>query len=117
MSYATRMPVAAVLVLAATVAECNSDRGGPPKQAARSVPYRLLTHCGIDEARIGSTYYVADHPLSDGQGNPPPGWGNPFQAGKMTLPRPGVAEFRDSRGQRVRFHARPGATTYVRLCS
>lgn len=116
LSSVTKAPLGPVLVLAISVAGCSSDHGAA-ERATRSVPYRLLTHCGIDEARIGSTYYVANHPLSDGQGNPPPGWGNPFQAGTMTLPRPGVAVFRDARGHRVRFHARPSATAYAQLCS
>ena len=33
-------------------------------------PYELLTHCGITWARIRGTFWKADHPLSDGHGNP-----------------------------------------------
>ena len=95
---------------------------GPSGQAAhapqqRRIHYALYTHCGIDEARIGSAYYLADHPLSDGQGNPPPGWGNPYQHGTMSTPTPGVAVFRDRLGHVVRFHARAHATSYLRICS
>jgi hypothetical protein len=86
--------------------------------AARSPqPYRLYTHCGIDEARIGNRYFEAVHPLSDGQGNPPPGWGNPYQQGTMTLLSPAGAVFRDHAGHQVQFRLRPGATTFKRLCS
>jgi hypothetical protein len=80
-------------------------------------PYSLYTHCGIREARIGGTYFVADQPLDDGQGNPPPGWGNPYQSGTVSTPSPLVAVFRDSVGHIVRFHARPGATSFLTLCS
>ena len=80
-------------------------------------PYQLYTHCGIDEARIGNRYFEAVHPLSDGQGNPPPGWGNPYQPGTMTLLSPTEAVFRDSAGHRVQFRLRPGATTFKHLCS
>jgi hypothetical protein len=80
-------------------------------------PYRLYTHCGISEARIGQHYFEAVHPLSDGQGNPPPGWGNPYQPGTMTLLAPTTAVFRDQAGHQVQFRLRPGATRFLRLCS
>jgi hypothetical protein len=80
-------------------------------------PYQLYTHCGIDEARIGHAYFEAVHLLSDGQGNPPPGWGNPYQPGTMTRLSPTTAVFRDHAGHRVLFRLRPGATTFRHLCS
>jgi hypothetical protein len=76
----------------------------------------LLTHCGIDEARIGSSYFEAVQPLSDGQGNPPAGWGNPFQPGTVTLLSPTEARFQDHAGHHVLFRLRPGATTFKHLC-
>jgi hypothetical protein len=79
-------------------------------------PYRLYTHCGIDEARIGNRYFEAVHPLSDGQGNPPAGWGNPYQQGTMTLLSPSKAVFRDDAGHHVQFRLRLGATSFKRLC-
>jgi hypothetical protein len=79
-------------------------------------PYQLYTHCGIDEARIGNRYFEAVHPLSDGQGSPPPGWGNPSQQGTMTLLSPAEAVFRDSVGHQVQFRLRPGATAFKHLC-
>jgi hypothetical protein len=93
----------------------RGPRGSSP-ELSRS-PYLLLTHCGIREARIGDTYYVADHPLDDGHGNPPPGWNNPQQSGRMATPSPGVAVFSDAEGHVVRFHARPGATSFLQMCS
>jgi hypothetical protein len=80
-------------------------------------PYQLYTHCGIAEARIGNRYFEAVHPLSDGQGNPPPGWGNPYQQGTMTLLSPAEAVFRDDAGHQVQFRLRPGAITFEHLCS
>jgi len=79
-------------------------------------PYLLLTHCGIDEGRIGSRYFEAVHPLSDGQGNPPAGWGNPFQPGTLTVLSPTEALFQDHAGHHVLFRLRPGATTFKYLC-
>ena len=85
--------------------------------AAKSVPYDLYTHCGIDEARIGNRYFEAVHPLSDGSGNPPAGWGNPYQAGTMTLVSPTEAVFTDSAGHRVVFQVRLGAKTFLHVCA
>jgi hypothetical protein len=80
-------------------------------------PYLLYTHCGIDEARIGNRYYQAVRPLSDGQGNPPAGWGNPYQRGTMTLLSSDEALFRDATGHQVLFRLRPGARSFQHVCS
>ncbi|MGW0117858.1 hypothetical protein [Streptomyces sp. NPDC003327] len=82
-----------------------------------AIPFDLYTHCGIDEARIGSTYFEAVTPLSDGSGNPPEGWGNPTQRGTMTLKSDKEAVFTDDAGHEVAFRARPGATGFKRICS
>jgi len=85
--------------------------------AVRAVSLDLSTHCGIDEARLGATYYEADHPLNDGSGNPPPGWPNPTDSGTATTSANGTLVFRDSLGHTVAFHPRPGARAWKRLCS
>jgi hypothetical protein len=100
----------------------TQTRPAAPKAAAttvtaKSVPYDLYTHCGIDEARIGNRYFVAVHPLSDGSGNPPAGWGNPYQAGTMTLVSPTEAVFTDSAGHRVVFRVQPGAKAFLHVCA
>ena len=91
--------------------------GSGPSAATAAQPYRLYTHCGIDEARIGNRYFEAVHPLSDGHGNPPAGWGNPVQQGVMTLLSASEAVFRDDAGHHVLFRVRPGATSFKYLCS
>ncbi|WP_411108398.1 hypothetical protein [Streptomyces sp. c-19] len=91
-----------------------SDRATP---AVRTMLFDLYTHCGIDEARIGSTYFEAETPLSDGSGNPPDGWGNPYQRGTMTLKSATEAVFTDDAGHEVRFRARPGATAPKHMCA
>jgi hypothetical protein len=88
----------------------------PPVSAANSMPYDLYTHCGIDEARINGRFYEAAKPLSDGNSNPPPGWGNPYQHGTMTLASPSAAVFTDSAGHRVVFKVRAGATGFKHVC-
>jgi hypothetical protein len=65
--------------------------------------YRLLTHCGIAWTSIAGTFWRAVHPLSDGHGNPPPGWGNPFQDGTLTLT-----------GATARFSSHAGTVTFQR---
>ena len=96
-----------------------SARPAPTSSATpspRSVPFSLLTHCGIDEARIDQTYYEADQPLIGPGYDPPPDWSNPFQLGTMTLLSSSRAVFRDDAGHVVYFHARPGATAFKQLC-
>jgi hypothetical protein len=85
--------------------------------AGKSVPYNLYTHCGVSEARVGGQYYVAVHPLSDGAGNPPAGWENPYDAGTMTLVSATEAVFTDGVGHSVDFRVRPGAKAFLRVCS
>jgi hypothetical protein len=107
--------VAGVLTGCATTGEDGTaDRSASP---GREIPFDLYTHCGIDEARIGSTFFEAEVPLSDGSGNPPEGWDNPTQRGTMTLKSETEAVFTDDAGHEVRFRARPGASTYKRVCA
>jgi len=123
----------AVVIATVILGACSNETGSPVARtdaaspmvtAGRSArPYLLLTHCGIDEARIGGRYFEAVHPLSDGrgdpragQGNPPAGWGNPFQRGTVTLLSPTEALFHDQAGHHVLFRLRPGATTFKHLC-
>ncbi len=88
----------------------------PTAPAPTTIPYELYTHCGIDEALVGSTYFEAETPLSDGSFNPPPGWDNPTQHGTMTLLSPTTAIFTDPKGHEVRFRARVGADGFKRTC-
>ncbi len=89
--------------------------------AARNVgatsPYELYTHCGIREALIDKNYYVASPVLDDGNGNPPKGWGNPYNSGTMTVNPDKTADFHDSAAHRAHFVLRPGATTWLQICS
>jgi hypothetical protein len=118
------MVVAAAVSLTACGAQAPSPTTSHSKLAhavatagGRARPYRLYTHCGIDEARIGDGFFEAVHPLSDGNGNPPAGWGNPYQLGSMTLVSPTQAVFRDNAGHEVVFRLRQGATSFRHICS
>ncbi|MGZ6616382.1 MAG: hypothetical protein ACXVFQ_18365 [Solirubrobacteraceae bacterium] len=78
-------------------------------------PYQLLTHCGITWARIRGTFWKADRPLSDGHGNPPAGWGNPYQAGTLRFTSVRTAIFTSPAGS-VTFH-RTTRTRPAVICS
>ncbi len=124
----------AAVPLAAVLAGCGaaSSPAAPPSlttaaatttattTAPKPAPYDLYTHCGIDYARVGNRYYEATPPLSDGSGNPPPGWGNPYQPGILTVISPTQAVFTDKAGHRVVFtlvpSGGPGRTTAF-VCS
>ncbi len=84
--------------------------------ASETVPYALYTHCGIDEARFDNRFYEAIDPLSDGNGNPPDGWGNPIQEGTMRRLSSNELVFQDQRGHYVVFRLRPGASAFRRIC-
>lgn len=110
------------LALTAGVISCSANTDeradiAASTPSARTMPYDLFTHCGIDEALIGKTYFEAETPLSDGSGNPPEGWDNPSQHGTMTLTSGTRAVFTDDAGHKVTFRARPGATAFKALCS
>jgi hypothetical protein len=82
-----------VFAVLLTLAVAGCGRPTPPAavptatvsvaRVSTAVPYVLYTHCGIDEARLDNHYDEAIDPLSDGNGNPPAGWDNPFQKGTM----------------------------------
>ncbi|MFD4175539.1 hypothetical protein [Streptomyces anulatus] len=107
--------VAGVLTGCAKTGESTEAVRATP--SVRTIPFVLHTHCGINEARIGSTYFEAETPLTDGSGNPPEGWGNPAQHGTMTFKSETEAVFTDDAGHEVKFRARPGRSAFKRLCS
>ncbi|MFC4398224.1 hypothetical protein [Arthrobacter sedimenti] len=41
-----------------------------PPTTASGMPTMLYTHCGIKELRVDDTFFLAETPLDDGQGNP-----------------------------------------------
>ena len=110
--------LAAMGILSACTSASTASSGRFPRSSSPSAaPYSLYTHCGIKEALVDGTYFAADTPLSDGNGNPPAGWDNPYQQGNITLLSPSVAVFQDVRGHVVQFHARPGATAFMQTCT
>jgi hypothetical protein len=75
---------------------------------AKSVTLR--THCGVLSATVDGKLWLAAPPLSDGSGNPPPGWGENGTAGAWRQEGGTQATFRSNNGKVAHFVlARPGA--------
>jgi hypothetical protein len=103
---------ASVVAVSATfllvlVTACGSDEAPKDDRAVTGTtegePYELYTHCGIEWAKIDGTMWRARPALSDGSGNPPPGWGNPSQKGTLTFVDTETAVFTSTAGT-VTFH-------------
>jgi len=117
---------ATLFVVVALVAACDADTSSkPPEPVATSMvqalpplgvgaevgrgyQYTLLTHCGIEHARIDGVVWLADPPLGDGA-NPPRDWDNPQAEGTLVLQTRDTATFTSAVGQLAHFRrARPG---------
>ena len=86
--------VLSVMVSTIPLAGCASSGTGTNGNArdtnialsvGTSAPYDLYTHCGVLSASINGQIFYAIPALTDGFGNPPPGWGNPYDGGEITL--------------------------------
>ena len=96
---------------------CSSRAAPSPPGPTPVVSFTLLTHCGIDELQLDGRWYErVGGRLDDGSGNPPPGWDNPQQTGRLERSGDDVV-FTDSQGHRVTFQPRPGATAPKQMCS
>jgi hypothetical protein len=83
-----------------------------------SAHYTLYTHCGVLAATINGQTYYAEPPITDDSGNPPAGWGNPYDDGDMTLRTATDADFHDSAGHTAHFTSTPqGPTSSITICS
>jgi hypothetical protein len=96
-----------LLSVVALIAGCGTQVSSLTQTATRAHagrPYRLYTHCGVKWAKIAGTFWRATRPLSDGSGNPPAGWGDPYQLGRLVI-----------LGRRtVRFDSPAGSVTFER---
>ncbi len=79
-----------------------------------SYRFQLYTHCGLDyplAVDFDGSYWdpIGPGPASDGSGNPPAGYGNPFDQGTMTLISPTLTQYKSSGGKVMQFsrHAGP----------
>lgn len=64
------------------------------------VPYEAstYTHCGLRAIEFDGDRWAIEGALDDGSGNPPPGFGNPIDAGTVTLLSPDEAIYRSQFG-------------------
>ena len=81
--------------------------GLPALEVGVPYPFDLYTHCGVLGADVGGVWFAAEPPLVEESG-PPAGWGNPYQAGTLTLESADEAVFRDDADHEVRLRADEG---------
>lgn len=81
------------------------------------ISFDLYTHCGINDLMAYGRYFKhIGGSLSDGSGNPPDGWGNPYQPGSLSVSGD-IAVFRDKLGHIERFKAAKQPDMSVARCS
>lgn len=92
-----RHHILAATLLAVMTSACWSSSEGQP--------YQLYTHCGLEETSIefdGDHWRaVGPEPLADGFGNPPSGFGDPTDLGRIWRTGPDTAVFVSSQGVRL----------------
>ena len=82
------------------------------------VSYRMTvpTHCGLDwppAVDFDGSFWDPLGTASDGQGNPPSGFGNPTDQGVMTLVAADTAVYRSQHGTVLRFRRHSGTRVAV----
>lgn len=98
-----------ILAVATSLAGCSQKTPiATPTTPAQSnqiqtVTFDLYTHCGINDLMAYGRYFThVGGSLGDGAGNPPDGWGNPYQHGTLSVSGD-IAVFRDKLGHVERF--------------
>jgi hypothetical protein len=84
--------------------------------------FSLYTHCGLDNPVAldfdGSFWdSIGPGPASDGSGNPPAGFDNPFDNGTIQLLSHDMAEYHSRSGTVMRFSRSPAASRTSYICS
>ncbi|MDO5699014.1 MAG: hypothetical protein Q4G51_13680 [Dermatophilus congolensis] len=94
-------------------------RALPSSSVGTKMPLSLYTHCGIAGFHLGGRWYAREGgELSDGNGNPPAGWGDPTQEGMIALNADAsVATFTDEAGHTETFRVGdPNSPEATRTC-
>jgi hypothetical protein len=80
--------------------------GGPPYgpgiEVGATYEYVLYTHCGIEWAPIDGGWWRTD-PLGRAVASPPDGWGDPHDAGTLTVEAGDTATYTSDSGIDVEF--------------
>jgi hypothetical protein len=86
-------------------------------EPAIGVPYpvSVYTHCGLRHVEFDGSNWEISGVLSDGSFNPPPGFGNPFDNGTVTLITYDRARYRSEFGME-RMLTRGGGLPWVEGC-
>ena len=80
-----------------------------PVPVGTSQRFRLYTHCGLDSViDFAGRLWDPIGPTSGGSGNPPAGYGNPFDDGVITLVSPLEARFVSASGLVLPLAVHPG---------
>jgi hypothetical protein len=99
-----RYLVAAALLALAGCSATSPSPGTPLARPSGSLQvgvhyaYRLETHCGLRPIELDGGVWTFQDVISDSSGNPPSGFGNPWDDGTLTLLDHDHALFRSSHG-------------------
>lgn len=107
----------ALLVTALMLTGCGST--APTQEASEeepsSTPFRVYTHCGVENVRIDGRWWHAKPPLYNHERTgPPAGWSDPYQEGTLTMESADRPVF-EALGQQVVFMPAPDNEP-VRVC-
>jgi len=86
----------------------------PAAVAGIDYPISIYTHCGLDRSRIDfdGSFWDPIGETSDGQGNPPAGYDNPYDGGVIRLLADGTGEYTSSQGVLLRLERHNAATAF-----
>ena len=109
------------MVAAVTLSGCGQQGSAAvtptPGKTSTTMAFNLYTHCGINGLKVNDRYFQhVGGTLDDGSGNPPRGWGNPYQRGTVTVSGD-LAVFRDAVGHVEKFEVRSGVSRPPIICS
>src|SRR5262245_58711639 len=106
---AQRFRNAAMLAAALVATGCGGatlTRQAPDAEPT-GTPFSVYTHCGVENVRINGEWWHAKPPIyNEERSGPPAGWGDPYQAGTLTIESSERAIF-EALGQRVVFVPAP----------
>ena len=86
---------------------------GPGAEIGDVYPLTLYVHCGVRDAHFDGRVWMADPMLSDGSGNPPPGWTSDDSQGTIELVRDDLAVFKSVSGRTINFIPWPSHVEWV----